>query len=162
MIKIISKLSQAGRITLVRSITFAVQVYWASTFLMPQNLTKMIRTSVMWFIWKGSTTCKFIASISFTILEKPLIKRELGIHNINVWNKGSQEKLLDPLLSSSDRIWVKWMSKHTIKGRNFWCLEASQRCSWSWRSLLKWREVFLLMIKFNLSRANKVLFWQDT
>lgn len=33
------------------------------------------------------------------------------------------------------------MGKYSIRGRNFWLLHTPFECSWSWRSILKWKVI---------------------
>lgn len=47
-------LSYSGRIQLIKSVLFGIQIYWAQIFLLPKKIMKMIKTICRTFIWTGS------------------------------------------------------------------------------------------------------------
>lgn len=108
-------LSQAGRLTILKTIIFSMQVYWSRTFVLPIKLIKMIRFAMMRFFWKGNTTSKFLAPIAYTCMEKPVNKGGLGLLDIVAWNKAAHSQHLDDFLSNKKSLWVEWSRKHIIK-----------------------------------------------
>lgn len=64
-------LTQDGRPTLIKYISFSMVVYWAKGFFLPSKLLKMIRSAMMRFFWCGSIHKKKPMPCSFSLFEKP-------------------------------------------------------------------------------------------
>jgi hypothetical protein len=47
-------LSYAGRVQLINSVLFSIQVYWASLFLLPGQVIKSVEQIMRSFLWSGS------------------------------------------------------------------------------------------------------------
>jgi len=47
-------LSYAGRVQLINSVLFSIQVYWASVFLLPGQVIKNVEQILRSFLWSGS------------------------------------------------------------------------------------------------------------
>jgi hypothetical protein len=47
-------LSYAGRVQLINSVLFSIQVYWASLFLLPGQVIKNVEQIMRSFLWSGS------------------------------------------------------------------------------------------------------------
>jgi len=47
-------LSYAGRVQLINSVLFSIQVYWASLFLLPRQVIKNVEQIMKSFLWSGS------------------------------------------------------------------------------------------------------------
>lgn len=53
-------LSCAGRLTLIKSVLFSIQVYWSSLFILPKAILKEISGLLRNFLWNGSDIKKGI------------------------------------------------------------------------------------------------------
>lgn len=51
--------------------------------------------------------------------------------------------------------------EYIIKSRSFWTLKAQSYSSWSWKKLLKLREIFRSMLKFRVGNGKRVFLWND-
>ncbi|CAL1413987.1 unnamed protein product [Linum trigynum] len=64
----------------------------------------------------------------------------LGIKDFKNWNKACVIRHLWNLLAEArGLLWVAWMNRYRIKGRNLWLLSTSSVSSWVWRKILKCR-----------------------
>jgi hypothetical protein len=154
-------LSQAGRLTLIKSIIFAMQVYWARTFVLPFKLIKMIRSAIMRFFWTGRTMGRYLAPIKFSSLEIPLNKGGLGLFNLKQWNKTAFAKHIDTLYNNPDSLWARWSEMNVIKGKNLWNMNKPQNLSWTWQCIFKLKDHVLPLIQMNTDPIYKVKFWDD-
>lgn len=149
-------LSQAGRLTLIKSIVFSMQVYYARTFILPKKLLNMVRSALRKFFWKGTMESKYQAPTSFETLERPICFGGLGIMNVVNWNKAALVKHIDNFLNDGDSIWVKWSKAHVVKSRNFWTMQPPQKMSWTWRSMFKLRSCVLPYFSYRVNLSMDV------
>jgi hypothetical protein len=66
-------LSYAGRVQLINSVLFSIQVYWASLFLLPGQVIKNVEQIMKSFLWSGSdmrTTGAKVAWDQICLLKK--------------------------------------------------------------------------------------------
>lgn len=66
-------LSYVGRATLIQSILFAIQTYWAQVFILPKKLIKFIKTICRRFLWTGAAEVPIKALITWDQLSKPQV-----------------------------------------------------------------------------------------
>jgi hypothetical protein len=48
-----------------------------------------------------------------------------------------------------------------LKGRSLWQVPVPQSCSWSWKKLLKLREVAKTFIQFQVGDGSSIFLWHD-
>lgn len=58
-------------------------------------------------------------------------------------------------------LWVAWVDTNWLKGRSFWQIPIPQSCSWSWKQILKLREVAKRFLKFKVGDGNRLFLWLD-
>lgn len=46
-------LSYAGRIQLIKTVVFGIQVYWGQIFVLPQKVLKLVQAACKIFLWTG-------------------------------------------------------------------------------------------------------------
>ena len=62
-------LSYAGRLQLVNSVLFAIQVYWSSMFMLPKGVVKQVEEQILRsFLWKGSELSNSGAKVAWETL----------------------------------------------------------------------------------------------
>lgn len=154
-------LTQAGRLVLIKSISFSMMVYWARAYILPKKLLDMVRSAMMRFFWFGSLHSKKIFPCSFSSLEKPKKKGGLGLFNIATWNKAAFSHHFDAILNKKDTLWVRWTLRHNVGAKSFWLMDAPQTCSWIWRSILNLRNTFKPLVQMHLSPSSTCRFWTE-
>jgi hypothetical protein len=76
-------ISYAGRLQLIKSILFFIQVYWSSLFILPKLVLQKIISLPRSFLWKGY-------ELALSGLRKHLLTKEeggLSFKNIEAWNR---------------------------------------------------------------------------
>jgi hypothetical protein len=76
-------ISYAGRLQLIKSILFFIQVYWSSLFILPKLVLQKIISLPRSFLWKGY-------ELASSGLGKHLLTKEeggLSFKNIEAWNR---------------------------------------------------------------------------
>jgi hypothetical protein len=59
-------------------------------------------------------------------------------------------------------IWVAWVRENLLKGRSFWRVSIPQNCSWSWRKILKLRDIAKNLVKFEVGNGDNINLWLDS
>lgn len=54
------------------------------------------------------------------------------------------------------------MLNNWLKGRSFWLVSPPRPCSWSWRKILKLRDLAKQFLKFKIGDGSKVFLWLDS
>jgi hypothetical protein len=91
----------------------------------------------------------------------PKKKGGLGLKSLEVWNISSMLRHVWSLFTHSSSIWVAWVIEYLLRGRSFWSICIPQDCSWSWRKLLKLRDIAKLFLKFNVGDGSTIHMWVD-
>jgi hypothetical protein len=104
-------LSYVGRVQLINSILFSIQVYWASLFLLFGQVIKNVEQIMKSFVWSGSDMRTTGAKVAWD--QVYLSKKEggLGIKRIIKWNKIALLKhiwnLCNDLDGSISSTWIR-------------------------------------------------------
>jgi hypothetical protein len=154
-------LSQSGRLVLIKSVVFSSIVYWARTLILPKKLLHMLRSAMIRYFWTGSIHNRKLVPCSFSKIESPLRLGGLGVFDVRIWNIAAMSKHFNALINKRCSLWVDWSWQYNIKNKYFWSMDIPQVCSWTWRSLLNLRVVFLPMIQYPINASNVVSFWHD-
>ena len=85
----------------------------------------------------------------------------LCIPNIVTTNKALMTKHLWDLANKKDSLWVKWCHNYIIKDVCLWTCTYNQNAYWTWRKLLKLREVVQPFIKHSVGNGKSTFAWLD-
>jgi hypothetical protein len=112
------------------------------------------------FLWSGKDS-KAHAKVAWSKVCLPKRERGLGIKSIAVWNQASMLNHIWNLFSKAGSLWVAWTEANWLNGRNFWTVPIPASCSWSWKKILKLRDIAKSFIRFKVGNGSKVFLWQD-
>ncbi|XP_059435384.1 uncharacterized protein LOC132168417 [Corylus avellana] len=65
------------------------------------------------------------------------------------------------IFARSGSIWVAWVRENLLKRKSFWSVGISQNCSWSWRKILKLRDIAKRFLKFEVGNGDNIHMWLD-
>ncbi|GMH16977.1 hypothetical protein Nepgr_018818 [Nepenthes gracilis] len=100
-------LSLGGRLQLVRSILSSIHLFWASIFIIPKSILKLMEGYIRHFLWHGSITGGTTAKVAWEQVCKPQSEGGLGIHNLQNSNKALISHLLWKIITKDHKsIWV--------------------------------------------------------
>lgn len=120
-------LSYSGRLQLIKTVLFSIQVYWSQIFVLPT------RTN---FLWGGGVEMKRKAPLAWDRVCWPRTAGGFNVLHIETWNKAAVCKLLWNLHTKKDKLWVRWVHIYYGKGRQLWEVEP-QQASWILTKILK-------------------------
>jgi hypothetical protein len=66
------------------------------------------------------------------------------------------------IFARSGSIWVAWVRENLLKRKSFWSVGIPQSCSWSWRKILKLRDVAKRFLKFEVGNGENIQMWLDS
>ena len=142
-------LSFAGRLQLVQSVLFSIQVYWSSMFILPKAVVKKVESTLCSFLWRGLELRKGGARVAWSSVCLPKEEGGLGIKSVECWNQAAMIKHLWSICSNvGNSIWVSWVYSTLLKGRSIWEVKCLGDCSWSWRKILGLRGLVQIKCSF--------------
>lgn len=116
-------LSFTGRLQLLSSILYSIQVYWMSIFILPKRVIRIIEQKFNRFLWNGNEFSSAKAKVAWDALCMPKGEGGLGLRKLVDWNEAAILRHLWYLFNRSGSLWVAWVHTNLIKGRNFWLLK---------------------------------------
>ena len=154
-------LSYAGRVQLAISVMHGIHTYWASIFIIPKQILKEVDDVIRKFVWTGTEMKKTGAKVAWFEVCSPKKEGGLGIRSAVEWNKASMMRHLWDIARKKDSLWVKWRHVYMLKGRSLWGVDCAYNASWTWRKLLKLRNIAIKCIKYKVGNGRNVFVWYD-
>jgi hypothetical protein len=128
------RLSYAGRLQLIRSVLFSIQVYWSSIFILPKEVCKVIDQILRSFLWHGAVGISKAAKVAWDVVCLPREEGGLGLKRVHDWNKAAITRHLWNIASNSHTIWTTWIKSYLLKGGSVWGIPVPNDCSWNGKS----------------------------
>jgi hypothetical protein len=135
-----SSLTYAGRLQLIKSILFSIQVYWSSIFILPCSTLRKIESLLAAFLWRGTSLTTSGAKVAWNSVCYPMQEGGLGIKKLKDWNKAATLKHIWRLLTETDSIWTNWVHAVLLRQKSFWQTPIPSTPSWTWRKILQSRD----------------------
>jgi hypothetical protein len=139
-------LSHAGRLQLIRSVTFAVANYWMQCLPLPKQVIHKINSICRSFLWSGGTTITKKAPVAWDHVCSSKAHGGLNLISLEEWNQANLAKLLWNINSKADSLWIRWIHSYYIKQDHLMTMSVNNSGSWIWKAILKQR-VALLQIQ---------------
>jgi hypothetical protein len=113
------KLSFAGRLQLLNSILYNIQVYWTGIFILPKKIIKAIEQKFNRFLWNGKDEGAAKAKLASNSLCFPKREGGLGLKKIEEWNHASIMRHIWNIFTKAGSIWVAWIKEYILRGKSF-------------------------------------------
>lgn len=154
-------ISQAGRLQLIHAILFSMQSYWARFLFLPTLVIKRIQSILAHFLWSGNYEGPCMFKVAWKDCCFPKVEGGLGFKDLKKWNLAATMYQLWKIISMVDSLWVRWVYAFELKRKGFWTMSIPSRCSWTWRAILKHRDMALQFIKSIPGVSSNFLLWHD-
>ncbi|KAL0286394.1 UNVERIFIED_CONTAM: hypothetical protein Sradi_7149200 [Sesamum radiatum] len=79
-------LSYAGRLQLIKSVLSTLHMYWASVFILPKGVLKMLERKMRTFLWQGPSGGRQ-AKVAWDQICKPKAEGGLGLRSLIIMNQ---------------------------------------------------------------------------
>ncbi|KAL0313777.1 UNVERIFIED_CONTAM: putative mitochondrial protein [Sesamum calycinum] len=131
---------QEGRTLLIKSVLCTLHAYWASVFILPKGIIKIIEARIRKFLWQGSNGRGY-AKVAWEQVCKTKEEGGLGIRRITVTNQALMLKHLWKLVQMDrSSIWVEWILQYRLRNATIWSFTGASG-SWGWKKMLKLRPI---------------------
>ncbi|XP_060195279.1 uncharacterized protein LOC132624530 [Lycium barbarum] len=131
-----SSIYLGGRLLLIKTVLFSIQVYRSQIFVLPKKVLKAIEAACRIYLWTGGTEQSKKALLAWDTVCFPRSAGGYNVIDLYTWNKAAICKLLWCLCKKKDRLWVQWI--HIYYGRHQPVLEHTpKQTSWVVRKILK-------------------------
>ncbi|XP_058775436.1 uncharacterized protein LOC131649698 [Vicia villosa] len=134
-------LTYAGRLQLIKSISFALANYLMMCFPLPKAVISKIDAICRSFLWTGKDTISRKSLIAWSTICKPLKYGGLGIIKLKTWNACTMLKLLWNICNKPESLWVKWVHSYFLKNRNIFEMQPNTTTSWIMKDILNVRDL---------------------
>ncbi|KAE8721578.1 Disease resistance family protein / LRR family protein [Hibiscus syriacus] len=148
-----------GRAELIKTVLFSVANYWCRQLVLPQSIIKKFEQLCSRFFWKGSDTSAVGARVSWVKICKPKSEGGLGLKDIKSWNNACLIFLIRKLLVREGSLWIAWLHNYIIRQHDFWTMEEPQTASWSFKRMLKLRNVAQIVRVTAVKNTKKI--WEE-
>ena len=132
-------LSYAGRLQLIKSVTFSIANYWMQCFPLPKFVIHKINTVCRNFLWTGGVDKSRKSPVAWTNVCRPRKYGGLNVIPLQTWNHVTMMKLLWSLSEKADNLWVKWVHTYYLKNQSIMEILQKTTQSWIMRSILNQR-----------------------
>ncbi|KAJ8436728.1 hypothetical protein Cgig2_027399 [Carnegiea gigantea] len=116
---------------LLNSVAFGMYNYWATIFIVPQEVMDQVNQICRNYLLGGWLSLKEIHAASH---RTP--------HNLGAWNKVSIVKLVGIIAMKKDILWVKWVHEKYLKSVDWWDYQTPADYNWCWRKVVYIKELF--------------------
>ncbi|GKD14646.1 hypothetical protein Tco_1199053 [Tanacetum coccineum] len=113
-------LSIVGRLQLAQSVLGSMHIYWASVFILPSRVLLDIEQIIQGFLGYQGIMRKGKANVAWEDVFRPKKEGGLGLRRLDEFNKALMISHVWKLISLRVSLWVQWIYKYKIRGRNFW------------------------------------------
>ena len=154
-------LTYAGRLQLIKSVLFSIQIYWSSMFILPAAIVRRIESILAAFLWKGTSLSPSGAKVAWSSVCYPLREGGLGIKRVKDWNQAALLKRVWRLFADRTSVWTTWVHRVLLRGRSFWHIRIPSSSSWTWRRILLGRSWYRGLLVATIGDGRDTSLWQD-
>ncbi|XVE99405.1 hypothetical protein REPUB_Repub03eG0195400 [Reevesia pubescens] len=154
-------LSMVGRLTLVQSVLSVMLGYLMQTTFLPEHVVYEIEKLVRSFLCGELDGSHKLHSINWEKICLPKERGGLNVRDIRKTNLAYLAKLGWKIINDSDSLWVELLEKKYLKAEDFLSVKQKSIYSYTWRSILKGRDVLLKGLGMNVSNGLSTKFWVD-
>ncbi|GAV85680.1 hypothetical protein CFOL_v3_29114 [Cephalotus follicularis] len=147
-----------GRLQLLSSVLFSIQVFWCSTFILLVAVTKECDRIMRSFLWHGLGNVKRSGKVAWS---KPKKEGGLVIKNCRAWNQAAIMKIGWDICQKKESIWIDWCYVVFLKETNFWAAKVTNNFFWSWRNVLNSRKLLAHKLLYEVGDGHSFSLWFD-
>ncbi|KAL0287710.1 UNVERIFIED_CONTAM: putative ribonuclease H protein [Sesamum radiatum] len=146
-------LSYAGRLQLIKAVLSTLHMYWASAFIIPKGVLKILEKKMRKFLWCGSAGSGN-AKVAWERICKPKEEGGLGLHSLITTNQALMLKQLWRIIQNDGTsIWVDWIQHYRLRQSTIWTFNGALG-SWGWRKMLNLRPLLQRGVIYKLPPIN--------
>ncbi|GKA90278.1 hypothetical protein Tco_0812148 [Tanacetum coccineum] len=113
------------------------------------------------FLWSHGSSNGGKAKIAWKVVCRPKDQSGLGIKPLREWNEVLLMKHIWKIVEQKQNLWVQWVNRVKLKGRNIWDIEINDNDSWGWKMLMGLRDKMKMHIFHNIGNGLTTSIWFD-
>ncbi|GJZ45128.1 pentatricopeptide repeat-containing protein [Tanacetum coccineum] len=153
--------NMSGLLPNLKKAQSSLENYWPSIYLIPKTVVKEIDKVMKNFLWShGGNNCGK-AKIAWKVVYRPKDQGGLGIKPLREWNEVLLMTHIWKIIEQKQNLWVQWVNRVKLKGRNIWDIEIDANDSWGWKMLMGLREKIKPRIFHNIGNGGNTSVWFD-
>ena len=154
------RLSYDGRVQIIKFVLMALNIYWASVFILPKGVIREIEKRLRAFLWKGTWTSGY-AKVAWRDVCRPASEGGQGLRDITSLNRAlMSKKLCDVIRCDRTSIWVEWLYNERLRDKSVWTV-TDNGGSLGWRKLLRLCPLLRLMVDYQIGDGNSFYLCHD-
>lgn len=157
-----SKLSRAGKLTMLKAVLSAIPTYTMSCFMLPVSLCKRIQSVLTRFWWDGADEKKKICWVAWDRLTKTKEMGGLGLRDIQTFNQALLAKLAWRLVTAPESLLARVLFGKYCHGKHFLDVESPKVCSHGWRGILFGRDLLTKNLGKAVGNGQTIRLWKDS
>ncbi|XVE95435.1 hypothetical protein REPUB_Repub02eG0096900 [Reevesia pubescens] len=150
------------RITLIQSVLSTIPGYLMQTTFLPDHVvgetTKIIRR----FLWGEINGERKLHALNWDRVILPKEKGGLNIRDMRKTNLAYLAKLGWHIVNDSQSLWVDILRSKYMKNDDFFTVRVKNTASYTWRSILRGRDVLMQGLGSNVANGKRSKFWMDS
>lgn len=154
--------SMAGRTLLVQSVTSSsLPTYTMQTTRIPESVNQEIEKLNCKFVWGSNETKKKIHLVSWEKLCSSKEEGGLGLRSMGLMNKALMARMGWKFVTEPDSLWASILGSKYLNNSSFFNCEANSKSSYTWRSILKGKDILKMGSKWVILNGQRAKFWLD-
>ncbi|XP_065619131.1 uncharacterized protein LOC136063137 [Quercus suber] len=154
-------LSQAGREVLIKSVIQAIPTYTMSYFKLPITLCQEIETLIRKFLWEQKGDRRKIHWVRWEDMCQHKYKGGMGFKDLTMFNEAMLARLAWRLLHDDNSLFYRVFKAHFFPRYSILEAKESSSASYSWKSILKGRDVIQKEATWRVGDGKMINIWGD-
>ena len=84
-----SKLSYGGRLQLIKTVFYGIQLYWFNSFILPKRVISKLESILANFLWSSKVEGRYMAKVSWEDICMPITHGGLGLIRLETRNNSA-------------------------------------------------------------------------
>ncbi|KAL0302122.1 UNVERIFIED_CONTAM: hypothetical protein Scaly_3043400 [Sesamum calycinum] len=152
-------LSYAGRLQLIKSVLSTLHMYWASVFILPKGVLKMLERKMRTFLWQGPSGGRQ-AKVAWDQICKPKAEGTRSAQPHYHESGTYSETNVAGFKNDGSSIWVDWIQRYRLRHSTLWTFNRTTG-SWCWKKMLKLRPILRRGAHYKVGDGSSFSLWQD-
>ncbi|KAJ4753156.1 RNA-directed DNA polymerase (reverse transcriptase)-related family protein [Rhynchospora pubera] len=149
-------LSQAGKVTLLKTVIEPMVLYGAVGGTMPESIVSALNKKVRGFFWENNGK-KRMHLVNWSTITKPKLEGGLGLRDMAVINRAAAMKILWKLAYNEfdNQPWIKILKAKYLVRKSLWLSSTGPSCTKLWRAVMAMRGVLRDNVRWQLGSGDK-------
>jgi hypothetical protein len=146
---------------LINSVLSSLALFMLSFYEVPKEILHKLDFYRSTFFWQGDDHKKKYRLVKWGVICRPKDQGRLGVRNLEIQNKCLLSKWLFSLINT-EGAWVQLIRNKYLGTKTITQVTRNPGDSQFWSGLMRVKDDFLNMGRFQLEDGKQIRFWEDT